>query len=166
MAQEKPLLSFDQLSSIASNLNKASNEFTETVGTLDKALQRLNVGLVVWVTCREWTNDDGSEVREQIGYAKVDREWGIALRILDGHVDDPGPDSVRETWAFNEAPRELRLRCIEGLPKVIDALGQSALKTTEAINKKLAETRGFAAAIGLWPKHDEKEPNKNIVGRK
>ena len=147
---EKSILSFEQLSTIANSLNKASDELTRVVSVLDEALQRLNVGLVVWVLVVKWHDENGLAYEsEEVGYAKVNGIWGIAIRKMFGSEDSPDPDEVREVWAFNDAPRELRLRAVEKLPDVVDELAKAAIKTTELLNKKLAETRGFAAAIGL-----------------
>lgn len=147
---EKSILSFEQLSTIANSLNKASDELTKVVSALDGALQRLNVGLVVWVLVVKWHDENGLAYEcEEVGYAKVSGIWGIAIRKLFGSEDSPDPDEVREIWAFNDAPRELRLRAVEKLPAVIDELAKAAIETTELLNKKLAETKKFAAAIGL-----------------
>jgi hypothetical protein len=156
---EKSLLSFEQLSTIANSLNKASDELTRVVSVLDEALQRLNVGLVVWVLVVKWHDENGLAYDcEQVGYAKVNGVWGIAIRKLFGSEDSPDPDEVREVWAFNDAPRELRLRAVEKLPDVVDQLAKAAIETTELLNKKLVETRGFAAAIGLLqPSGPQKE---------
>jgi hypothetical protein len=41
---------FQALSKIATELNVSSDGLTKTVGFLDEALKKLNVGLTVWVT--------------------------------------------------------------------------------------------------------------------
>jgi hypothetical protein len=41
---------FQALSKIATELNVSSDGLTKTVGLLDEALKKLNVGLTVWVT--------------------------------------------------------------------------------------------------------------------
>jgi hypothetical protein len=86
---------------------------------------------------------------EEIGYAKVNGQWGIAIRRTFGREDSSDPDEVRNIWVFNDAPRESRLRAVEKLPQVIDELAKAAAKTTEILNKKLAQTKNYAAAIGI-----------------
>jgi|SRR5579862_4721336 len=148
--QEKSLLSFDQLSAIAQSLNQATNELTRVVGALDESLQRLSVGIVVWVHVQTWSEEDSPFYEaEQVGYAKVNGLWGIAIRKVAGREDTDDPDEVRNIWLFNDAPRDLRLRAIEKLPQVVDELAKAAAKTTEIVNKKLSETKGYAAAIGI-----------------
>jgi len=148
---EKTLLSFSQLSSIAQSLNQATDDLTSVVGALDEALQRLSVGLVVWAQVDIWHDEiDGlTYEREEIGYAKVNGQWGIAIRRTFGREDSSDPDEVRNIWAFNDAPREARLRAVEKLPQVVDELGKAAAKVTEILNKKLAQTKDYAAAIGI-----------------
>lgn len=147
---EKSLLSLEHLSAIAQSLNQATDELTSVVGALDEALQRLNVGLTVWAYVEKWNSEDGLYYeREEVGYAKVEGQWGIAIRRLAGREDASDGDEVRSIWAFNDAPRDARLRAVEKLPNVVDALGKAAATVTEVLNKKLALTKDYAAAIGI-----------------
>jgi hypothetical protein len=147
---EKSLLSLERLSAIAQSLNQATDELTGVVGSLDEALQRLNVGLVVWVYVEKWNSEDGLYYEcEQVGYAKVEGQWGIAIRKVAGREDSSDGEEVRSVWAFNDAPRDARLRAVEKLPQVVDELGKVAAKTTEILNRKLAVTKEYAAAIGI-----------------
>lgn len=149
---EKPLLTFDNLTAVAADLNQASDDLTQIVTTLDSALQRLNVGIVAWVEVVRYQDEKQYHLyeSEQLGYAKVNGNWGLAIRKLAGDESSPEDDEVREIWLFNDAPRGMRLKAVEKLPEVIDQLARSAMKTAESLKKKVAETRGFAASIGLW----------------
>jgi hypothetical protein len=143
----KVITHFEALSSAASSLNTASDELTRDVGTLEDALKKLNVGLTVWVPFRI-REDDGSDAYDQdeIGYAKVQSNWGIALRRIWG---DERRDEQFEAgpWAFNDAPRELRLLAVDKIPEVIEALAKAALVTTKRIQEKTKEMRELAGAI-------------------
>ena len=138
---------FRALSAVASSLNAASDELTQVIGVLDEALKKLNVGLTVWVIF-----DDRSDSRDveydcdQIGYCKVSGKWGIALRHIWGHegFDDHKEDGP---WLFNDAPRELRLRGIDKIPEVIEALANEAIGTTKRIQEKTKDVRELAGAI-------------------
>ena len=82
---------FQTLSSVAPTLNAASDELTKAVGYLDVTLKKLNVGISVWVTFADLTGypDDGDYDLEQIGYTKLNGEWGLALRHIWGnHATD------------------------------------------------------------------------------
>jgi hypothetical protein len=153
---EKPLIPFDRLTSIANTLNKATDELTKIVGVLDDALQRLNVGIPVWVQVVKWSSEDdqGPYECENVGYSKINGDWCIGINRSTGHEESTYADQVREVWPFNDAPRDLRLRAVEKLPELIDELAKSAAHTADLVNKKLAETKAFAAAIGLIPIED------------
>jgi hypothetical protein len=163
MAQQKPLLSFIELSSIASNLNKTSDEFKKVIEDLDQGLQRLNVGISSWVTVEKWNDpDDPTECEvEQLGYVKYKGNWGIYIREAVGREDDP-EDRTVNVWLFNEASREARMRALGKLPELIDALARSALQTTEIMSKKVAEAKRYAAAInGLSPANTRQD----VIGK-
>ncbi len=143
---EKVQTHFQALSSVASSLNKVSDELTKVVTILDEALKKLNVGLTVWVTFRSRGVEPLEYDNDQIGYCKVNGKWGIALRRIwgddaRGFYGDEGP------WLFNEAPREMRLHGVDKIPEVIEALGKEAFDTTKKIHEKTQEIREFAGAI-------------------
>lgn len=147
---EKVHASFQVLSSLASSLNAASDEFIRVVTTLDEALGRLNVGLTVWVTFRNGDVPSPYYDRDQIGYCKVNGKWGIALR----HIwrDRAFGDQKREgPWLFNDAPRGLRLEGVDKLPDVVQALGEAASDLTNKLQEKTRQVRELANAIGEIP---------------
>jgi methyl-accepting chemotaxis protein len=142
---------FQTLSSVATSLNTASDELTRVVGVLDEALKKLNVGLTVWVTFSQWSDeyDEGITqinryIHEQIGYCKVNGKWGIALRRMS--VDDAGPDES-VPWLFNDAPREMRLEAVDKIPQVIEELSKEASKTTKIVQEKTNQLLELAAVI-------------------
>lgn len=148
---EKHLMSFQELSTAAASLNRATDELTKTINALDVALNQLNIGIPVWVRVVRWDDENniGAYEVEQLGFAKIEGNWCIGIRRLFGHEESPDPDEVRDIWAFNTAPRDLRLRAVNELPNLLDELGKAASKTAEAVNKKLAEAKAFTAALGI-----------------
>lgn len=146
---EEPSVSFHELSAAAAYLNKATDQLKETIEGLDASVGALNIGLVVWVIVEHHIDpdDDARYEAEQIGYAKVNGSWRIAVRRVVADERDCGPPEVREIWPFNDAPRDLRLRAVEKLPNLIEELAKKAIQTAEAVNQKLQETRAFTAAI-------------------
>ncbi|MGC1416632.1 MAG: hypothetical protein WA817_15205 [Candidatus Acidiferrum sp.] len=155
---EKPLFTFGDLTAVAADLNQASDDLTQIVTTVDSSLLRLNIGIAVWVEISK-TFDESTpylfEV-EQLGYAKTEGNWGLTIRRLTGSINNPDNSKVRDVWVFNDAPRRLRLRAVEKLPELIDELTKSAQRTAERLKKKLAETRAYAASIGLLQSNDAK----------
>jgi hypothetical protein len=101
---------------------------------------------------------------EDIGYAKIDGKWGIALRSVSGNVVE---DEERiENWLFNDAPRSLRLSAIEKIPELLQKLGEASVETTNKIKSKLVEAQAVAAAVRVAanpPKPIGKRIISNVV---
>jgi hypothetical protein len=142
---ERVQSSYLQLSSVASDLNTVSDELGKSIAEIDLALKKLNLGVSVWVDINEW-EDDLDYYKEQLGYAKIDGKWGIALRTVSGNLNWPDRDEV-EQWLFSDAPRRLRLAAIETLPDMLKSLSDEAVETTSKIKGKLAEAKEVAAAV-------------------
>jgi hypothetical protein len=136
---------FQTLSSAATSLNTASDELTKTVGVLDDALRKLNIGLTTWVTISTWSEEERAG-EDQIGYCKVDGKWGIALRYIWG-LHALSLDTVDGLWLFNDAPRDLRLAGVDKIPELIEALGKEASETTKRVQEKTKQVRELAAVI-------------------
>jgi hypothetical protein len=145
---------FRALSSIASSLNKASNELTQSVSVLDAALKKLNIGLTVWTAFEFWAVEEPNYGEDQIGYAKISGQWGIALRKIWGNesFDAPNEDGP---WLFGEAPRELRIAAADHLPKLVEALGKQAFDTAKKLDAKTKEVAALAAVIDKIAKEEE-----------
>ncbi len=137
---------FHALSTAATSLNIASDELTKVVGVLDEALKKLNVGLTAWVPFLRWSCEPPEYDEEQIGYCKINSKWGIAIRRVAGdYSTDEG--SVEGPWLFNDAPREMRLRAVDKIPEMIEALSTEASKTTKRVLEKTKEVRDLASSI-------------------
>jgi hypothetical protein len=162
---EKVQKHFAALSSVASSLNEASDELTKVVTVLNEALKKLNVGLNAWVTFRTRGNDNQNPEAfdlDQIGYCKVNGAWGIALRHIWGNpiwdeYDAEGP------WLFNDAPRELRLHGVDGIPQLIEELGKEASDTTKKVHEKTQEVRELAGVIEQIANEHEAQMTKNSL---
>lgn len=139
--------SFQQLSTAASTLNAESDQLTKQVAELDSALKPLNVGLVCWIDLPGgWTSPDHSEsYSEQVGYAKVGGKWGISIRTVK--CWEFAEESKVEEYAFNDAPRRLRLAAVDYIPELLEALVEAAAKATERISRKTAEVQQLVAAV-------------------
>jgi hypothetical protein len=134
-----------QLSSVASDLNTVSDELGKSIAEIDSALKKLNLGVSVWINVSDW-DDSRDYFMEQLGYAKVDGKWGIALRTVEGNYNWPDQDVI-EQWLFSDAPRKLRLSAIEKLPEMLKKLSEEAVETTKKIKSRLREAKEVAAAV-------------------
>jgi hypothetical protein len=139
--------SFQQLSIAASALNTASDRLSKLVGQIDAALKPLNVGLECWVNIGiPLHSEDGEqEYREQVGYAKIGGKWGIALKTVDELIFRD--DAHIEQWAFNDAPRQLRLKAIDYIQDLLAELSKEAAKFTEKIAQKTGEVQQLVSAL-------------------
>jgi hypothetical protein len=116
------------------------------VTVLDESLKKLNIGLSVWVDDADCASEPWCYDKNQIGYCKVNGEWGFALRRVWG--DDQRDDYYSEgPWLFNDAPREMRLRLVDKIPDVIEALDKEASETAKRVQEKTKDVRELAEAI-------------------
>lgn len=138
--------SFRKLSVVASDLNLVSDGLGKPVGELDLALKKLNLGLTVWVPTKHETDENGNHWGEDLGYDKIEGKWGIALRRCSGNYDYPDDDQV-EVWAFNDAPRALRLSAIGAIPELLETLSAEGERTAKRVRAKLVEAQEVAAIL-------------------
>ena len=117
------------------------------VGQIDTALKPLNVGLECWVNIgTPWHSENGEqEYREQVGYAKIGGKWGIALKTVDELVFRDDADV--EQWAFNDAPRQLRLKAIDYIPHLLVELSKEAANFTEKITRRTGDLQQLVSAL-------------------
>ena len=138
---------FEKLATSASELNAVSDELAKPIHSIDTTLQKLNLGVSAWVEVAG--DDDQDSLRfwdRSIGYGKVARTWGLAIRSRAGFFDDP--DEIKdEVWLFNEAPRTYRLESLEKLPELLEKLAETANKTASELKSKIALTRQVATTI-------------------
>jgi hypothetical protein len=143
---ERVQSSYRKLSAVASDLNLVSDDLGKSVGELDLALKKLNLGLTVWVAIRSNDDEDGSHWGEYLGYAKIGGKWGIALQTCSGHYSNPERDDV-ENWLFNDGPRSLRLSAIGKIPELLEKLSTEAETAAKEVRGKLQETQEVAAIV-------------------
>jgi hypothetical protein len=125
------------LSAAARSLDSASDELTEVVGVLEEVFRKLNLDLTVWIEFDAVGPESRKFDGDRIGYAKVNDRWGIVLQQF-------GADN---SWDFKEAPREMRIRSVNTIPRLIDALGKAAAKMAENLQEKTRDLRDFAAKL-------------------
>jgi hypothetical protein len=153
LSQSKPVVSpdnvvtsFKQLEAAADRLNTISDDLTAPINKLDLAFKDLNLGVPTWVEMEGDIDENGLYWSREVGYAKVRGKWGIALRTRDGDASDPDSESI-EKWPFSEGPRTLRLKAIDFLPDLIDAMVNEAKQTSEKIKGKIGRAAEIAEAV-------------------
>ena len=139
--------SYLKLTSVASDLNSASDELGKSISELDFALKKLNLGITVWTDIRVTHSDDGELYwSEELGYGKIGGKWGISLRTVKGW-NNPFDEDEIEQWLFNDAPRSLRLSAIKKIPEILEKLSTAASETATKIRAQLGEAQELAAVV-------------------
>ena len=158
--KENPILraqkSYQELTSVARTLNKASDQLAKVIAPLDDALKALNLGIASWVSFNQCSDDNEDYAYDQVGYCKVGGKWGIALRSVSGNYNWPDDTNVDGPWLFNEAPRKLRIEAIDRIPELLEALVKNAEDTVDRINEKLHESEELAKALSVRASSKEK----------
>ena len=152
-SQPKPLHervsgAFEKLTAAAAELNSVSDELAKPISTIEAVLQRLNPGVPAWIVFRSHSNGEfgeHGETRYRLGYAKVFRKWGLAIRCTV--VDPDGLPVTDEEWHFNDAPRRYRVQALEKLPELFEKLAETADKTAAELRERTTLTKQVAETI-------------------
>lgn len=145
---ERAADSYSKLSAVANELNCASDELGKTVAQFEEALKKLNLGVAVWVKLSVRGPEPQNEWDEsgELGYAKINGKWGIAVRTVGEDIQNP-KHSSEEQWLFHNAPRALRFVAIDKFAELLDALTTKATKTKDEIQQRLISAQAFADAV-------------------
>jgi hypothetical protein len=136
------------LADSAARLNKASDELSKAIAPIETVLKKLNLGISKWHTFAGGNPDqDGDYFSREIGYAKVGGKWCIALAERSGNIHGSQDDVSESEWAFNDAPRQLRIRAVKEIPKLLDALIDEAEKVTSALETETTRAMGVAETL-------------------
>lgn len=143
--------SYAELSSVATDLNAVSDALGKAISDIDEGLKKLNLGVTAWVGVQEFggiDDQDHTYTVEELGYAKINGKWGIALRVRSGDYARPNDDDESvEAWLFNEAGRALRLKAIKKIPELLGKLNEEATKVTKELQAQLADAQEVAGAV-------------------
>jgi hypothetical protein len=134
-----------QLAVSAAALNQATDEFAKVTAPLDQVLQKLNLGVDCWVRVKTWSGD--GDLHHEIGYAKINGRWGVALRSVQEHeTEDPELTHI-ERWLFNDGPRAMRVAAIAKIPDLLEELVRKADKATHKVKAGTESAREVIAAL-------------------
>lgn len=145
---ERISTAFKTLIGSAKSINDASGELAKPIASLEKSLKRLNLGVACWTTISEDAIEWPYFRNRQVGYA-YSRErggWCLAIRAIEGREGMPELD-FEKTWPFSDAPRHLRIKAVDKLPELIEALVKTTDATTSRLKKKVAPAQELAAAV-------------------
>ena len=155
------------LAATAANLNEASKQLSAVIERIDDALQRLNLGVTAWITVQAVSENNGRHFWiEELGYGRIARKWGLTLRRRAGFESAAGVDELDEddNWAFNDAPRSLRIKAIPKIPELITELDREAKELAKQISASVSETVPLVEAIEI-SEHPGRSSKKKLGGR-
>lgn len=137
---------FESLAQSAKAIHEASGKVASPVAALDRALQRLNTGVACWTKISNGDDGFGAYWSNDVGYARIGKEWGLAIRTVEGDESNPDREQTEE-WLFNQAPHYLRIKAIEKLPELIEAMVEATNATAARLAEKAAPARELAEAV-------------------
>ena len=137
---------FTELSKTALSINEASDKLSKVIERLDNALRSLNLGVAAWVEINSTSDDDLCWETHYIGYDKIAGKWCIGLKEASGNFNWPERDEGN-VWVFSDGPREMRIRAVEHVPKLIETLNSLGNKMAEELIAKTNEAELLAKAI-------------------
>ena len=137
-----------QLSSLAQALNQETDSYTKSLIELQKRLNKFNLGIEVWVGLLEsgqaGTPNQGTYSQTLLGYAKVDKGWGLAIKekriervFVDGDSSCPYENDYDEGPAklLLECSRELRILAAGRMERLLEALITAANDVIPTLRK-------------------------------
>ena len=161
---------FSSLAATAANLNNTSKELSEVIANIEGALQRLNLGVTAWTVMTQGGSaltSSGSQFEsEELGYGRTGRKsWGLMLK--KGGMDLQSPVSEEyDEWPFNDAPRELRIRAVQHIPDLLEALERASREMAEKLSVSIAGTAAVAQALALAANQQQQRSIKGKPGRR
>lgn len=150
MSSSVPAALLQQLSTASEALNNVSDIFNSQIRVIEEALASYNVGVTAWVHAYTDASDlyDSSgnvtgaiDVDYSIGYDKSGGKWCLMVASSSDYY--PG----RSEWVLLDAPRQIRIKAIGAIPKLIEALVAKANQLAEEISKKTSDARMLAASL-------------------
>lgn len=134
--------SLHELASCADNLNSLSDQLTKQVTEIESSINKMGIGLTASVDTEKWSDENGETYNIwRICYEKYSGKWGLTIEHLWGHEGFGEGDS--ETLPFKDAPREHRLRAVEKIPELIDAL----VKKSKDFASDISDTASYAEEL-------------------
>lgn len=128
----------------AQKLASASNSLAKPVAELESSLKRLNLGVSCWTTIKKAEEDeDGYYTEWAVGYARHQGLWGIVVKLTTGNLRSGRASD--DIWHFEDAPRFMKTRAVDGLPALVEALVAVADKTADKLLRKVPTAESIAS---------------------
>lgn len=137
-----------RLASAAQTLNQLSDELTKHVADIEACVNKLNVGVTATVKVEQSTSEDGMySTIWRLAYEKTSKQWGFVLERLTEDLSNPETDTY-ESWPFKDAPREYRVRAVEKIPALLDALIEKSKQVESEVSGRVSYAKSLALSLG------------------
>jgi len=154
------VVNLSELTPLAKELNQTTNEINGIISTVNEKLAALNLGVEAWLDPSTTSKIPAADMTVThlhrstastpvLGYAKLEDAWQLAIK--EEKIIYQWNDDAREEEEVSEdsyrpllkASRDVRLRALEQLPQLLDALKRQG----EAVMKTIARARKAAEAL-------------------
>ena len=138
--------SFKNLVVSSDELVSATGDLQKVIDAFEKHLNSIKPHVATWHELSGNDAPDGRYWHRDIGYAKVEGRWGIALRDVKGYYSAPDDEDF-EVWLFKDAPQWMQIETVGKLPDLLDAIVKRTQDTTKKLRSKTEEARKLAEAL-------------------
>jgi hypothetical protein len=136
-----------ELTTTAEILSDLSDRLTKQITEIEIAVNKLNLGITANVELESWSDEKALQWETwRLAYGKDGGRWGFLLQRLSGSRNFPEADSY-EQWAFQDLSRERRLRAVEKIPVLLDALVARSKKVVSELSGKLNYAQSLASTF-------------------
>lgn len=135
----------EQLANTAQTLNQLSDKLTKEVCDLERPLNKLNLGVSAKVVVQRWSSETEESGQVRLAYDKHSGKWGFMIEDIK---EDSYGNEEYQSWAFKDAPRDLRLAAVEFIPPLLEELIQKSAELASEIRDKVAFTERLAVNFG------------------
>ncbi len=131
-----------RLEQLASELNRRTDDLNAQIAAVNARLAAMKIGVSIWLVggrphgpvLLDPDGDSSHETGSQLGYAKVNGTWQLAVRsviarnkFFEGDESMPYVEETKgDPTPLLDAPRSIRLAAVAHLPQLIESLAAKA----------------------------------------
>lgn len=129
-----------ELASLSKTLNKKSDSLNATISSINKKLEALNFGMNIMLS-EPSIEYEGNRYYLTYGKYSAPNEKGVHVAGSEEWQLGVYHDAWRSEDALLRAPREVRIRALDFIPLLLDAMKEKAAELIDSIEKaeRLAE---------------------------
>ena len=140
--------SYRQLPVVATSLNSESDRLNASAARLESLLKKHPIGVSSWVSFDDGNSSPNGNMywSEEVGFAKINGKWGLAIRTLSGDVTDPDREECT-AWPFSESPRRLRVKAVKKFPELLEQLIKDGTEMVKEVAAQVQAVDFLADAL-------------------